>query len=79
MKESVIFKDYAEVIVVFIKVILKSPEIMNVLRGMPCLEALGLVLYVGLIVCLWVDIIKNQHPKLFRMLKRIHEFMEIIH
>ena len=65
---------YKKVLVYVINIILKCPEIMNVLRGMPCLEALGLVLYVGLIIYLWRDYIKSQHPFLYRVLTAIYNY-----
>lgn len=78
MKLLVILKDYTEVIVGFINVILKCPKIMNVLKCMPSLEALGLILYVGLIIYLWREYIKSQHPFLYRVLTIIAELFHFV-
>lgn len=69
----------ADVIRIMLKFIQYYPEVMDALKCMPCLEALGLILYVGSIVYLWIDYIKYQHPMLFRVLKCIYEIIEIIH
>lgn len=64
-----------ELVVDIITLISENPWVMGTCVSFQCWE----VLYVVEIVGQWVDIIKKQHPKLFRMLKYTYKFIEIIH
>ena len=72
---SVLLKEYVEVVFGAINVTLKFyPEVMDVLQDMPCWDTCGFVLYIGLIIYLWRDYIKSQHPFLYRVLTAIYNY-----
>lgn len=76
---SVLLKEYVEVVFGAINVTLKFyPEVMEIFKDMPFAEALGCVLYIGLIIYLWYDYIKSQHPFLYRVLTVVYYKINLI-
>ena len=63
-----------KLVVDIITLIFENHWVMGMCMSFQCME----VLYVAEIVYQWIEIIKKQHPKLFRMLKYMKDIYEIV-